>query len=158
MVNAFIVFIKFLGWIIASWVRLVTLIRYGRGGGGLRFQKRGSTYINENYNNFQKCGPRAQVPLGLSLDPNSLTHPNLEREREREMCVCWGGREGGVRNPFILPKRTHLSLAYHDKMKKRPNLDLSLTKQSLKLKGLCTTSIGNLESYLKMKGLGPVWS
>ena len=57
MVNAFIVFIKFLGWIIASWVRLVTLIRYGRG--GLRFQKRGSTYINENYNNFQKCGPRA---------------------------------------------------------------------------------------------------
>ena len=68
-------------------------------------------------------GPLRSVP------GPKLANPSKPREREREICVCvGGGREGGVRNPFILPKRTHLSLAYHDKMKKRPNLDLSLTK------------------------------
>ena len=71
-------------------------------------------------------GPLRSVPGPKLANPSKPRE--REREREREMCVCWGGGEGGVRNPFILPKRTHLSLAYHDKMKKRPNLDLSLTK------------------------------
>jgi len=62
-VNDFIVFVKFLGWIVALWVRLVMLIEEK---GDLRFWKRGPTtkikYIITKINKFWTQGTRA--PLG----------------------------------------------------------------------------------------------
>jgi len=49
-VNAFIVFVKFLGWIVAIWVRLARLIEEN---GYLRFWK-GPNYKNKIYNNYKK--------------------------------------------------------------------------------------------------------
>ena len=46
--NVFIIFVKFLGWIVSIWVRLVRLIREK---GALRFWK-GPNYKNEIYNNY----------------------------------------------------------------------------------------------------------
>ena len=45
--NIFIVFVKFLGCIVVSWVRLARLIKEER---DLRVWKRGPNYRNEKYN------------------------------------------------------------------------------------------------------------
>ena len=48
--NVFIVFVKFLGWIVAIWVRLAKLIEEKM---GLRIWK-GVNYLNKIYNNYNK--------------------------------------------------------------------------------------------------------
>ena len=70
MVNVFIVFVKFLGWIVAIWVRLARPIEEKM---GLRFWK-GVNYLNKIYNNYnkkKKLDPRgAWAPLGPHLGPS----------------------------------------------------------------------------------------
>ena len=68
--NVFIIFVKFLGWIIAIWVKLTRLIGEN---GGLRLWKGAQMqiYIYNNY--IKKKRPRgAWGPLpGFVLDPTS---------------------------------------------------------------------------------------
>ena len=56
--NAFIVFVKFLGWIVANCTRLVRMIGEEE---GLRFWKRGPTTKNKKYH-MKKKKKRAQAP------------------------------------------------------------------------------------------------
>ena len=62
IVNAFIVFIKFLSWIVVDWVRLVKLIEEE---GSPRFCMKGPNYKNKKYNKEKKYSPDqgARAPL-----------------------------------------------------------------------------------------------
>ena len=66
IVNAFIVFIKFLSWIVVDWVRLVKLIEEE---GSPRFCMKGPNYKNKKYNKEKKkfSRPRGPSPLGPPL-------------------------------------------------------------------------------------------
>ena len=92
--NIVIVFVKFLGWIVVIWMRLVRLIEEV---GDLRFWKRGPTtkikYIITKINKFWTGGGGGASPLGAHLGPSLSTNARRvqgfkiyvrERERERE--------------------------------------------------------------------------
>ena len=107
--NVFIVFIKFLSWIVAIWVRLA---RFNKKKRGLKFWKGGANYKNKIYNNYiyiyidinwTQGGPGP--PLRSVPDNNGTIFKNFGKWATVDLClVVYCSSKLITKNNFIFLK------------------------------------------------------